>query len=77
MSTSLRASTARSRPTSIERRSKEAGWFGCSSAAIKATAAVLGGRGLEDVRAWLQLLLAFDVIFLAVGTLTFPAILEE
>ena len=45
--------------------------------AIKATAAVLGGRGLEDVRAWLQLLLAFDVIFLAVGTLTFPAILEE
>ncbi len=46
-------------------------------AAVKCTGAVLGGDGLASVRSWLQLLSAFDVIFLATGYLTFPAILEE
>ena len=46
-------------------------------AAVKCTGAVLGGEGLASVRSWIQLLTAFDVIFLAAGYLTFPAILEE
>jgi heme exporter protein B len=46
-------------------------------AAVKCTAAILGGDGLASARSWIQLLMAFDVIFLASGYLTFPAILEE
>ena len=46
-------------------------------ASVKCTAAVLGGDGLAPVRSWIQLLAAFDAIFLAAGYLTFPAILEE
>ena len=46
-------------------------------AAIKCTGAVLQGEGLAAVRSWIQLLGAFDAIFLAAGYLTFPAILEE
>lgn len=46
-------------------------------ASVKCTAAVLGGGGLAPVRSWIQLLVAFDAIFLAAGYLTFPAILEE
>ncbi len=46
-------------------------------AAVKCTAAVLRGDSLASVAGWLQLLAAFDVIFLAAGYLTFPAILEE
>lgn len=46
-------------------------------ASVKCTAAVLRGDDLASVAGWLQLLLAFDVIFLAAGYLTFPAILEE
>ena len=46
-------------------------------AAVKCTAAILGGEGLASARSWIQLLLAFDAIFLASGYLTFPAILEE
>lgn len=46
-------------------------------AAVQTTSAVLSGRGLAEETAWLQLLIAFDAIFLAVGYLTFPAILEE
>lgn len=46
-------------------------------AAVQCTGAVLGGEGLTGARRWLQLLLAFDALFLAVGYLTFPTILEE
>jgi heme exporter protein B len=46
-------------------------------AAVKCTGAVLRGDELSSVSSWLQLLLAFDVVFLAAGYLTFPAILEE
>jgi len=46
-------------------------------AAVKCTSAVLGGASLASVGSWIQLLIAFDVIFLAVGFLTFPTILEE
>lgn len=46
-------------------------------ATVECTSAVLGGRGLVDVQHWLRLLAVFDVLFLAVGYVTFPAILEE
>lgn len=46
-------------------------------AAVQCTGAVLRHEELSSVAIWLRLLLAFDVIFLAVGYLTFPAILEE
>ncbi|HJO29592.1 MAG TPA: heme exporter protein CcmB, partial [Acidobacteriota bacterium] len=46
-------------------------------AAVKCTGAILTGDGLSTARSWIQLLAAFDVIFLAAGYLTFPAILEE
>lgn len=46
-------------------------------ATVQTTTAVLGGRGLAEVGHWLRLLVVFDVLFLAVGYLTFPAILEE
>jgi heme exporter protein B len=46
-------------------------------AAVKCTGAVLGAESLAEVRSWIQLLIAFDVIFLAVGYMTFPTILEE
>ena len=46
-------------------------------AAVETTSAVLGGRGLVEERHWLELLLVSDVLFGAVGYLTFPAILEE
>ena len=46
-------------------------------AAVKCTGAILGGDGLASARSWIQLLVAFDVVFLASGYLTFPAILEE
>ena len=45
--------------------------------AIEATAAIFAGRGLVGGRSWLELLVAFDAIFLGLGVLTFPAILEE
>jgi len=48
-------------------------------ASVKCTGAILDvdGGGLASVSSWIQLLLAFDAIFLAAGYLTFPAILEE
>ncbi len=46
-------------------------------AVVEATSAVLSGEGLGQEQKWLQLLLAFDVLFLGIGYLTFPAILEE
>lgn len=46
-------------------------------AVVKSTGSVLRGDGLAPVRSWLELLVAFDAIFLAVGYVTFPAVLEE
>lgn len=44
--------------------------------AVKATEAVLGGEPLGAVAHWLKLLIAADIVYLAVGILTFDAILE-
>ena len=46
-------------------------------AAVQTTSAVLSGRGLAEESNWLQLLVVFDALFMALGYLTFPAILEE
>lgn len=46
-------------------------------AVVRSTGSVLHGDGLGPVRGWLELLVAFDAIFLAVGYVTFPAVLEE
>ena len=45
--------------------------------AAQATARVLAGRPMSEVAAWLQLLGAFDLVFLFVCTLVFPLTLEE
>jgi len=46
-------------------------------ACVEVTAAIIGARDLADEGHWLRLLVAFDIIFLALGYLTYPAILEE
>lgn len=46
-------------------------------AVVKCTGSILAGNGIAAAASWLQLLAAFDAIFLAVGYLTFPSILEE
>jgi heme exporter protein B len=45
-------------------------------AAVKATEALLAGEPLGAVGHWVKLLAAADVVYLAVGVLTFDAILE-
>jgi heme exporter protein B len=45
-------------------------------AAVKATEALLQGEPLAAVAHWVKLLAAADVVYLAVGVLTFDAILE-
>ena len=46
-------------------------------ASVKCTTTILAGDGLSAAGTWVQLLVAFDAVFLAAGFLTFPAILEE
>ncbi len=46
-------------------------------AVVQSTAALFNARPLGQVRHWLELLVAFDVLFLSIGYLAFPAILEE
>jgi heme exporter protein B len=46
-------------------------------AAVKATAAALGGDPLGELGSWLQLLLAFDIIMLVVGAGTYGFLLED
>jgi heme exporter protein B len=46
-------------------------------ACVESTAAIIAARDLGEEAHWLRLLLAFDVVFLALGYLTYPAILEE
>jgi len=45
--------------------------------AVKATAGVLDGLPLSDIARWLQLLVAFDVIFPAVAFMTFDYVVKE
>ena len=46
-------------------------------AAVKATAGILDGLTMSEIAIWLQLLVAFDVIFLAVAFMTFDFVVKE
>ena len=46
-------------------------------AAVKATAGILDGLLLSDLTRWLQLLVAFDLIFPAVAFMTFDYVVKE
>ena len=46
-------------------------------AAVKATASVLAGKPWEDMLIWLQIIIAFDIIYLVVTTLVFEFVVEE
>ncbi len=46
-------------------------------AAVKATAPVLAGRPWADMLIWLQILIAFDIIYMVVATLVFGFVVEE
>ena len=46
-------------------------------AAVKTTGYVLAGRSFGDCRVWLQMSLAYDVIFLAAAVLLFDVVLEN
>ena len=45
--------------------------------AVKATGLVLAGRPWEDMSTWLQIMIAFDIIYLVVATLVFEFVVEE
>ena len=45
--------------------------------AVKATGPVLAGAPWADMLTWLQILIAFDVIYLVVATLVFEYVIEE
>jgi heme exporter protein B len=46
-------------------------------AAVKLTAAVLDGTAFADVQNWFSLLVAFDLIFLALSFMLFDYVMEE
>jgi heme exporter protein B len=46
-------------------------------AAVKATGLVLQGEALGGLSSWLQIIAAFDVIFVVVSVLTFSFVIEE
>ena len=46
-------------------------------AAVKATGSVLAGGSWEDMSTWLQIMIAFDIIYLVVATLVFEFVVEE
>jgi heme exporter protein B len=46
-------------------------------AAVKATAPVLAGKSWGDILTWLQVMIAFDIIYLVVATLVFQFVIEE
>jgi heme exporter protein B len=46
-------------------------------AAVKATVAVLAEKPWADMAIWLQLIIAFDIIYLIIATLVFEFVLEE
>ncbi len=45
--------------------------------AVQATTALLDGRPLSAAAGWLRLLSVYDVVFLVLGALVFPALLDE
>ncbi|MEW6033934.1 MAG: heme exporter protein CcmB [Chloroflexota bacterium] len=45
-------------------------------AAVKSTGLILQGSPWADLWSWLQIILAFDVIFLVISSLVFPFVLE-
>jgi heme exporter protein B len=46
-------------------------------AATQATAKLLSGRPLVESSAWLKLLLAFDIVFVAACALAYPFTIED
>jgi heme exporter protein B len=46
-------------------------------AAVKATAGILDGQTMAEVASWLQLLIAFDIIFPAAAFMTFDYVVKE
>lgn len=46
-------------------------------AAAQATAKLLSGRPVVEIGAWLKLLLAFDIVFVAACTLAYPFTIED
>ena len=46
-------------------------------AAVEATGVVLDGRSWSDMSTWLQVMVAFDIIFLVISTLVFEFAIEE
>ena len=46
-------------------------------AAVKATEPVLAGSPWGDMLTWLQIMIAFDIIYLVVSTLIFEFVIEE
>ena len=45
--------------------------------AVKCTAVVLAGQPWDDMLTWLQIMIAFDIIYLVVSTLVFEFVTEE
>jgi len=44
---------------------------------VKATTLILAGKPWGDMLTWLQIIAAFDIIYLVVATLVFEFVLEE
>jgi heme exporter protein B len=45
--------------------------------AVKATGPVLAGKPWSDIATWLQIMVAFDIIYLVAATLVFDFVIEE
>ena len=46
-------------------------------AAVKASAGFLNGQAWSDILPWVNLLIVYDVIFIAVAFMTFDSVVEE
>ena len=46
-------------------------------AAVKATGGIVDGQNISEIGNWVRLLVAFDVIFLAISFMTFDFVVEE
>jgi heme exporter protein B len=45
--------------------------------AVQVTARLLAGRPLSEMRGWLRLLAAYDVVFVTLCTMVFPSVVDE